>query len=83
MTGPRQWALEPYYNINLRNIINLQSNLLFSVSQDVAKNRTWSVSNLFLSVFLRLLEELLNKFKSSMKLQLNCFKPASFQPVKR
>uniref|UniRef100_A0A673JZY7 Exocyst complex component 2 n=1 Tax=Sinocyclocheilus rhinocerous TaxID=307959 RepID=A0A673JZY7_9TELE len=30
-----------------------------------------------------LLEELLNKFKSSMKLQLNCFKPASFQPVKR
>lgn len=35
MTGPRQWALEPYYNINLRNIINLQSNLLFSVSQDV------------------------------------------------
>ncbi len=32
---------------------------------------------------LRLLEELLNKFKSSMKLQLNCFKPASFQPVKR
>lgn len=31
----------------------------------------------------KLLEELLNKFKSSMKLQLNCFKPASFQPVKR
>ncbi|XP_051511164.1 exocyst complex component 2-like [Myxocyprinus asiaticus] len=31
----------------------------------------------------KLLEELLNKFKSSMKLQLNCFKPTSFQPVKR
>uniref|UniRef100_A0A8C1J1B5 Exocyst complex component 2 n=1 Tax=Cyprinus carpio TaxID=7962 RepID=A0A8C1J1B5_CYPCA len=31
----------------------------------------------------KLLEELLNKFKSSMKLQLNCFNPASFQPVKR
>ncbi|ROI33819.1 Exocyst complex component 2 [Anabarilius grahami] len=31
----------------------------------------------------KLLEELLNKFKSSMKLQLNCFKPASFQPIKR
>ncbi|XP_052391684.1 exocyst complex component 2 [Carassius gibelio] len=31
----------------------------------------------------KLLEELLNKFKSSMKLQLNCFKSASFQPVKR
>ncbi|XP_051951982.1 exocyst complex component 2-like [Xyrauchen texanus] len=31
----------------------------------------------------KLLEELLNKFKSSMKLQLNCFKPATFQPVKR
>lgn len=31
----------------------------------------------------KLLEELLNKFKSSMKLQLNCFMPACFQPVKR
>uniref|UniRef100_A0A8C1TJP7 Exocyst complex component 2 n=1 Tax=Cyprinus carpio TaxID=7962 RepID=A0A8C1TJP7_CYPCA len=31
----------------------------------------------------KLLEELQNKFKSTMKLQLNCFKPASFQPVKR
>lgn len=46
-------------------------------------NSSFLISHfLFLSI-LRLLEELLNKFKSSMKLQLNCFKPASFQPVKR
>ncbi|XP_077389524.1 exocyst complex component 2 [Festucalex cinctus] len=31
----------------------------------------------------KLLEELLNKFKSSMHLQLTCFKPACVQPVKR
>uniref|UniRef100_A0A3Q1B8I1 Exocyst complex component 2 n=1 Tax=Amphiprion ocellaris TaxID=80972 RepID=A0A3Q1B8I1_AMPOC len=31
----------------------------------------------------RLLEELLNKFKSSMQLQLTCFQPSSIQPVKR
>uniref|UniRef100_H2RVL4 Exocyst complex component 2 n=1 Tax=Takifugu rubripes TaxID=31033 RepID=H2RVL4_TAKRU len=30
-----------------------------------------------------LLEELLNKFKSSMQLQLTCFHPACVQPVKR
>lgn len=31
----------------------------------------------------RLLEELLNKFKSSMQLQLTCFRPSCVQPVKR
>lgn len=31
----------------------------------------------------KLLEEQLNKFKSSMQLQLNCFQPSSVQPVKR
>uniref|UniRef100_A0A8D3DML9 Exocyst complex component 2 n=1 Tax=Scophthalmus maximus TaxID=52904 RepID=A0A8D3DML9_SCOMX len=31
----------------------------------------------------KLLEELLNKFKSSMQLQLACFLPTSVQPVKR
>ncbi|XP_070688007.1 exocyst complex component 2 [Pempheris klunzingeri] len=31
----------------------------------------------------KLLEELLNKFKSSMQLQLTCFQPTSIQPVKR
>uniref|UniRef100_A0AAQ5ZXC6 Exocyst complex component 2 n=1 Tax=Amphiprion ocellaris TaxID=80972 RepID=A0AAQ5ZXC6_AMPOC len=31
----------------------------------------------------KLLEELLNKFKSSMQLQLTCFQPSSIQPVKR
>uniref|UniRef100_A0A674PJY8 Exocyst complex component 2 n=1 Tax=Takifugu rubripes TaxID=31033 RepID=A0A674PJY8_TAKRU len=31
----------------------------------------------------KLLEELLNKFKSSMQLQLTCFHPACVQPVKR
>uniref|UniRef100_A0A671VUM9 Exocyst complex component 2 n=1 Tax=Sparus aurata TaxID=8175 RepID=A0A671VUM9_SPAAU len=31
----------------------------------------------------KLLEELLNKFKSSMQLQLTCFQPACVQPVKR
>ncbi|XP_018616210.1 exocyst complex component 2 [Scleropages formosus] len=31
----------------------------------------------------KLLEELLNKFKSSMHLQLTCFQPASVLPVKR
>ncbi|XP_061634361.1 exocyst complex component 2 [Phyllopteryx taeniolatus] len=31
----------------------------------------------------KLLEELLNKFKSSMQLQLTCFQPSYVQPVKR
>ncbi|KAL6108442.1 exoc2 [Pungitius sinensis] len=31
----------------------------------------------------KLLEELLNKFKSSMQLQLTCFQPCYIQPVKR
>uniref|UniRef100_A0A665SVN4 Exocyst complex component 2 n=1 Tax=Echeneis naucrates TaxID=173247 RepID=A0A665SVN4_ECHNA len=31
----------------------------------------------------KLLEELLNKFKSSMQLQLACFQPSSIRPVKR
>uniref|UniRef100_A0A7N6AR22 Exocyst complex component 2 n=1 Tax=Anabas testudineus TaxID=64144 RepID=A0A7N6AR22_ANATE len=31
----------------------------------------------------KLLEELLNKFKSSMQLQLTCFQPSSVQPIKR
>ncbi|XP_041696134.1 exocyst complex component 2 isoform X1 [Coregonus clupeaformis] len=31
----------------------------------------------------KLLEELLNKFKSSMHLQLTCFQPSNVQPVKR
>ncbi|KAL7888346.1 hypothetical protein AOLI_G00033200 [Acnodon oligacanthus] len=31
----------------------------------------------------KLLEELLNKFKSSMQFQLTCFQPSSVQPVKR
>uniref|UniRef100_A0A8C9Y8F2 Exocyst complex component 2 n=1 Tax=Sander lucioperca TaxID=283035 RepID=A0A8C9Y8F2_SANLU len=31
----------------------------------------------------KLLEELLNKFKSSMQLQLTCFQPSCIQPVKR
>uniref|UniRef100_H3CS19 Exocyst complex component 2 n=1 Tax=Tetraodon nigroviridis TaxID=99883 RepID=H3CS19_TETNG len=31
----------------------------------------------------KLLEELLNKFKSSMQLQLTCFRPCCVQPVKR
>ncbi|XP_039902222.1 exocyst complex component 2 [Simochromis diagramma] len=31
----------------------------------------------------KLLEELLNKFKSSMQLQLNCFQASSVQPIKR
>ncbi|XP_037325484.1 exocyst complex component 2 isoform X1 [Pungitius pungitius] len=31
----------------------------------------------------KLLEELLNKFKSSMQLQLTCFQPCCIQPVKR
>nr|XP_029137187.1 exocyst complex component 2 isoform X2 [Labrus bergylta] len=31
----------------------------------------------------KLLEELLNKFKSSMQLQLTCFQPSCVQPVKR
>uniref|UniRef100_A0A3Q1ESG7 Exocyst complex component 2 n=1 Tax=Acanthochromis polyacanthus TaxID=80966 RepID=A0A3Q1ESG7_9TELE len=31
----------------------------------------------------KLLEELLNKFKSNMQLQLTCFQPSSIQPVKR
>ncbi|XP_056132025.1 exocyst complex component 2 isoform X2 [Lampris incognitus] len=31
----------------------------------------------------KLVEELLNKFKSSMQLQLTCFQPSSVQPLKR
>ncbi|CAJ1061199.1 exocyst complex component 2 isoform X1 [Xyrichtys novacula] len=31
----------------------------------------------------KLLEELLNKFKSSMQLQLTCFQPSCVQPIKR
>uniref|UniRef100_A0A673XZ99 Exocyst complex component 2 n=1 Tax=Salmo trutta TaxID=8032 RepID=A0A673XZ99_SALTR len=31
----------------------------------------------------KLLEELLNRFKSSMQLQLTCFQPSNVQPVKR
>lgn len=31
----------------------------------------------------KLVEELLNKFKSSMQLQLTCFQPSNIQPVKR
>ncbi|XP_066533004.1 exocyst complex component 2 [Hoplias malabaricus] len=31
----------------------------------------------------KLLEELLNKFKSSMQFQLTCFQPSSVQPIKR
>uniref|UniRef100_A0A3B3Y4M7 Exocyst complex component 2 n=1 Tax=Poecilia mexicana TaxID=48701 RepID=A0A3B3Y4M7_9TELE len=31
----------------------------------------------------KLLEELLNKFKSSMQLQLTCFQPSNIQPIKR
>uniref|UniRef100_A0A672YYK7 Exocyst complex component 2 n=1 Tax=Sphaeramia orbicularis TaxID=375764 RepID=A0A672YYK7_9TELE len=37
----------------------------------------------YLNTKSKLLEELLNKFKSSMQLQLTCFQPSSIQPVKR
>uniref|UniRef100_A0A674P7K9 Exocyst complex component 2 n=1 Tax=Takifugu rubripes TaxID=31033 RepID=A0A674P7K9_TAKRU len=43
----------------------------------------FTLSFMTVNFSLRLLEELLNKFKSSMQLQLTCFHPACVQPVKR
>uniref|UniRef100_A0A3Q3DA19 Exocyst complex component 2 n=1 Tax=Hippocampus comes TaxID=109280 RepID=A0A3Q3DA19_HIPCM len=52
--------------------LNAESNASFKMALDALPQ-----------LYGALLEELLNKFKSSMRLQLTCFQPTCIQPVKR
>uniref|UniRef100_A0A4W6FBG8 Exocyst complex component 2 n=1 Tax=Lates calcarifer TaxID=8187 RepID=A0A4W6FBG8_LATCA len=56
--------------------LNAESNASFKLALD-------ALPQLHSGADKKLLEELLNKFKSSMQLQLTCFQPSSVQPVKR
>uniref|UniRef100_A0A1A7Z6U8 Exocyst complex component 2 n=1 Tax=Iconisemion striatum TaxID=60296 RepID=A0A1A7Z6U8_9TELE len=56
--------------------LNPDSNSSFKLALD-------SLPQLHSGADKKLLEELLNKFKSSMQLQLTCFQPSNIQPVKR
>ncbi|XP_049443901.1 exocyst complex component 2 isoform X1 [Epinephelus fuscoguttatus] len=56
--------------------LNSQSNASFKMALD-------ALPQLHSGADKKLLEELLNKFKSSMQLQLTCFQPSCVQPVKR
>ncbi|XP_034003142.1 exocyst complex component 2 [Trematomus bernacchii] len=56
--------------------LNSESNASFKVALD-------ALPQLHSGADKKLLEELLNKFKSSMQLQLTCFQPSCIQPVKR
>ncbi|XP_042339006.1 exocyst complex component 2 [Plectropomus leopardus] len=56
--------------------LNSQSNASFKMALD-------ALPQLHSGADKKLLEELLNKFKSSMQLQLTCFQPSCIQPVKR
>ncbi|XP_035502995.2 exocyst complex component 2 isoform X1 [Scophthalmus maximus] len=56
--------------------LNAESNSSFKLALD-------ALPQLHSGADKKLLEELLNKFKSSMQLQLACFLPTSVQPVKR
>ncbi|KAF3835523.1 hypothetical protein F7725_028081 [Dissostichus mawsoni] len=56
--------------------LNSESNASFKLALD-------ALPQLHSGVDKKLLEELLNKFKSSMQLQLTCFQPSCIQPVKR
>ncbi|CAN9500749.1 unnamed protein product [Ophioblennius macclurei] len=59
------------------------STYLNSDSNDSFKHALEPLPPLHSGADKKLLEELLNKFKSSMQLQLACFQPSSYQPVKR
>uniref|UniRef100_A0A3Q2CEY2 Exocyst complex component 2 n=1 Tax=Cyprinodon variegatus TaxID=28743 RepID=A0A3Q2CEY2_CYPVA len=52
-------------------------------SKTIFKQALDSLPQLHSGADKKLLEELLNKFKSSMQLQLTCFQPSNVQPVKR
>ncbi|XP_029004907.1 exocyst complex component 2 isoform X2 [Betta splendens] len=56
--------------------LNTESNASFKLALDALPQLQSGADK-------KLLEELLNKFKSSMQLQLTCFQPSSVQPVKR
>uniref|UniRef100_A0A3Q3DA26 Exocyst complex component 2 n=2 Tax=Hippocampus comes TaxID=109280 RepID=A0A3Q3DA26_HIPCM len=56
--------------------LNAESNASFKMALD-------ALPQLYGASEKKLLEELLNKFKSSMRLQLTCFQPTCIQPVKR
>ncbi|XP_032381778.1 exocyst complex component 2 [Etheostoma spectabile] len=56
--------------------LNSESNASFKLALD-------ALPQLHSGADKKLLEELLNKFKSSMQLQLTCFQPSCVQPVKR
>ncbi|XP_041790867.1 exocyst complex component 2 [Chelmon rostratus] len=56
--------------------LNAESNASFKLALD-------ALPQLHSGADKKLLEELLNKFKSSMQLQLTCFQPSCIQPVKR
>ncbi|KAM9358428.1 exocyst complex component 2 [Symphorus nematophorus] len=56
--------------------LNTESNASFKMALD-------ALPQLHSGADKKLLEELLNKFKSSMQLQLTCFQPSCVQPVKR
>ncbi|XP_045905682.1 exocyst complex component 2 isoform X2 [Micropterus dolomieu] len=56
--------------------LNAESNSSFKLALD-------ALPQLHSGADKKLLEELLNKFKSSMQLQLTCFQPSCVQPVKR
>ncbi|XP_070817156.1 exocyst complex component 2 isoform X2 [Chaetodon trifascialis] len=56
--------------------LNAESNASFKMALD-------ALPQLHSGADKKLLEELLNKFKSSMQLQLTCFQPPCIQPVKR
>uniref|UniRef100_A0A667YRF4 Exocyst complex component 2 n=1 Tax=Myripristis murdjan TaxID=586833 RepID=A0A667YRF4_9TELE len=61
-------AIAPY--------LNSESNASFKLALDALPQLQSGADK-------KLLEELLNTFKSSMQLQLTCFQPSSVQPVKR
>ncbi|TKS75083.1 Exocyst complex component 2 [Collichthys lucidus] len=56
--------------------LNAESNTSFKLALD-------ALPQLHSGADKKLLEELLNKFKSSMQLQLTCFQPSCVQPLKR
>ncbi|KAK2834990.1 hypothetical protein Q5P01_015474 [Channa striata] len=56
--------------------LNTESNASFKLALDALPQLQSGADK-------KLLEELLNKFKSSMQLQLTCFQPSSVQPIKR
>ncbi|XP_012990442.2 exocyst complex component 2 isoform X1 [Esox lucius] len=74
-------AIQARLEINaLRDAV---SSYLSSESQGSFKQALEALPQLHSGADRKLLEELLNTFKSSMQLQLTCFQPSSVQPVKR